>query len=119
MSNGCTASPHSRERRQCRRHATEPLAATLNRHPIEIVDLSLGGLGFKTSVGLHPFDRYQVSIPTESGELRATGHLVWCRIASTQTSPAGEATPVYRGGVRLDPLPPPESELLLALLDNM
>jgi len=117
--NGATANPQLRERRQRRRHATRPLAATLDRHPIQIVDLSLGGLGFETSAGLHPFDRYQVCIPTERGELRATGHLVWCRIASTRKAPTGEVTPVYRGGIRLDPLERQESERLLALLDHL
>lgn len=116
--NGLTSNTYSRERRQRRRQLTGALPASLGRHAITVVDLSLGGLGFRTSARLQPFDRYWIRIPTESGEVCASGYLVWCRIARTETTPSGEVKPIYRGGVRFEPLAAEDSELLLSIMHD-
>lgn len=115
--NGLATNTYVRERRQRRRQLTGAVPATLGRHPITVVDLSLGGLGFTTSERLQPFDRYRIRIPTENGELRASGYLVWCRIAGTETTSHGDVKPIYRGGIRFEPLAAEDSELLLSILN--
>jgi hypothetical protein len=104
-------------RRNRLRHAPGQILGTLDGEPIQILDVSLTGLGFETALPLESGRRYRFELYTEVGELTVVGSLAWCREVEVPGK-AGTPFRVRRAGVRFGPLPHDEAALLERLVEH-
>lgn len=107
------------ERRRSRlRHSPGQILGTLDGEPIQILDVSLTGLGFETTLPLDADRRYRLDLYTEVGELTVVGRLAWCREVGDVHGKAGLEQSIRRAGIRFGPLPHREATTLQRLVDH-
>ncbi len=67
---------------------------------VDIVDVSVNGVGIETHTYLGVGRDYSLRVTREEGDLRLTGRVVWCTLVRTERNGAGDIFPVYRAGIR-------------------
>lgn len=107
------------ERRRKRRYTTSGLAAVWGKRRLQVLDISLTGIGIATRRSIPPNERLQLRIRSEVGEFTVTGRVTWSKFEGTFRNAQGEPEPHYRAGVRFDPLHPRDAQYLLDLLDQL
>ncbi len=90
---------HKKERRHPR-FATQRvpgrIAFSVNAQALNI---SLSGIGVRTSTQLHVGRRYGFRLGQEPNAILVSGSVVWCRLAQTHRRSGGDVAPVYKAGI--------------------
>lgn len=86
--------------------------------PVEItvINLSLGGLALETNSYLHFGRSYTLRLADDEHSLALTGTVAWCSLKRTLKSDDGEVLPIYRAGLRFEPLSAERSRELWRLM---
>jgi len=70
-------------------------------HPVDIIDLGVGGIAIKSSRRLVVGREYSVRLQARGHSLGVRGTVVWSRIVDNKESPFGQRDPVYASAMRL------------------
>ena len=87
------------ERRQHTRISTDIIPGRLgNRIPVEVMELSLEGIGLEARAALRPGGNYKLSLLEGSAKVLET-KVIWCRLDRSERSADGRSQTVYRAGL--------------------
>ncbi len=94
-----TMPKHKKERRHPR-FATQRVPGRIAFSvDAQALNISLSGIGVRTSTQLHVGRRYGFRLGQEPHAILVSGSVVWCRLAQTDHRPGGDVAPVYHAGI--------------------
>ncbi len=65
----------------------------------QVLNISLSGIGVRTSTQLHVGRRYALRLGQEPNTILVSGSVVWCRLSKTSQRSGGDVAPVYHAGI--------------------
>ena len=91
--------PKYKKERRHPRFATQNLPGRITFSvDAQVLNISLSGIGVRTSIALHVGRRYGFRLGQEPNAILVSGNVVWCRLAQTHRRSGSDVEPVYHAG---------------------
>lgn len=106
-------------RRRAARFTVESLTGTMvTTSPVDIVNMSIGGVAFSVDKRLRVGDEYTLKLEVEGKVVTFKGTVAWSVLSEVETGPGGESVPMYSAGMKFGGVLSQETEGLLEFIDE-